>query len=184
MSTPLRCGDEDLYWIGPTPAFNTLELTGKVKGAGQTYEPKRIWLKVKSRASVDVVCAAVIGPINQPRAVVVGLPMFGRLRIVGRSAPLSAGAGRDLARHLRPPQGKHPWPVEISERVLDRFNKESGPIRLTLVEPLVVEVSADVAWSGQAFRHSVRLLRIRPELHPDDVIPPAQPKASVRWHQH
>lgn len=145
-----------------------------VKGAAQAYEPKRIWLKVKSRASVDVVCAAVIGPITQPRAVVVGLPMHGRLRIVGRSAPLSAGAGRNLARHLRPPQGKHPWPEEISERLLDRFNKDSGPIRLTLVEPLVVEVSADLAWSGQAFRHSVRLLRVRAELDPADVRSPDQ----------
>lgn len=144
-----------------------------VKGAAQAYEPKRIWLKVKSRASVDMVCAAVIGPITQPSAVVVGLPMHGRLRIVGRSAPLSARAGRDLARHLRPPRGKHPWPEEISDRVLDRFNKESGTIRLTLVEPLVVEISADVAWSGQAFRHSVRLLRARPELDPVDVQLPA-----------
>jgi hypothetical protein len=52
--------------------------------------------------------------------------------------------------------------------------KEAGTVRLTLVEPLVVEVSADVAWSGRAFRHSVRILRVRPELRPDDVILPAQ----------
>jgi hypothetical protein len=103
------------------------------------------------------------------RVVVVGLPMHGRLRIVGRSAPLSAGAGRNLARFLRPPRGKHPWPEEISERVLDGFNKESGTVRLTLVDPVVVEVSADVAWSGRAFRHSVRLVRVRPELDPGDV---------------
>jgi ATP-dependent DNA ligase len=158
-------------WFEEMPASGVEGLM--VKGAAQAYEPKRIWLKVKSRASVDAVCAAVIGPITQPRAVVVGLPMHGRLRIVGRSAPLSAGAGRDLAQYLRPPRGKHPWPEEISERVLDRFNKESGTIRLTLVEPLVVEVSADVAWSGQAFRHSVRLLRSRPELDPVDVQLPA-----------
>lgn len=46
---------------------------------------------------------------------------------------------------------------------------ESGTVRLTLVEPLVVEVSADVAWSGQAFRHLVRLTRVRPELSPAEV---------------
>jgi hypothetical protein len=63
----------------------------------------------------------------------------------------------------------HPWPEEISERVLDKFNKESGTVHLTLVEPLVVEVSADVAWSGRAFRHPVRLVRVRPELDPADV---------------
>ena len=33
---------------------------------------------------------AVIGPMAQPRAVVLGLPVGGLLRIVGRSAALSA----------------------------------------------------------------------------------------------
>jgi ATP-dependent DNA ligase len=157
-------------WFEEMPATGVEGLI--VKGAGQAYEPQRIWLKVKSRSSIDVVCAAVVGPITQPRMVVVGLPMQGRLRIVGRSTPLSARAGRDLAKHLSPPQGEHPWPEEISERVLDRFTKDSGPLRLTLVEPLVVEVSADVAWSGRAFRHSVRLLRARPELAPDGISSP------------
>jgi ATP-dependent DNA ligase len=154
-------------WLRDMPATGVEGVL--VKGENQPYEPRRIWLKVKSRNVVDVVVAAVIGPISQPRAAVVGLPMRGRLRIVGRSTPLSAGAGRELARYLRPPRGKHPWPEEISDRVLDRFTKESGTVRLTLVEPLVVEVSADVAWSGRAFRHSVRLLRVRTELDPDDV---------------
>lgn len=85
--------------------FNTLKLTGKIKGDSQAYEPGRIWLKVKSRNARDVVCAAVIGPMAQPRAVVVGLPMAGRSRIVGRSSPLSARAGRDVARYLHSPRG-------------------------------------------------------------------------------
>lgn len=34
---------------------------------------------------------------------------------------------------------------------------------LTLVEPMVVEVSADVAMTGYAFRQAVRFLRSRPE---------------------
>jgi hypothetical protein len=77
--------------------------------------------------------------------------------------------GRNLARHLRPTSGTHPWPEAISERTLDRFSKERGTLRLTLVEAIVVEVSADAAWSGSAFRHSVRLQRVRPELSPDEV---------------
>jgi len=153
--------------------FNEMTAAGVeglvVKGGQQAYEPRRIWLKVKARNVVDVVCAAVIGPMARPETVVVGLPVRGRLRIVGRSTPLSARAGRDLVRYLRPPRGDHPWPEEISERVVDRFNKESRTVRLTLVEPLVVEVSADVAWSGRAFRHPVRLVRVRPELDPDGV---------------
>ncbi|QOT18996.1 ATP-dependent DNA ligase [Paenarthrobacter sp. YJN-5] len=155
-------------WFKEMPAATGVEGI-LVKGETQIYEPRRIWLKVKSRNVVDVVLAAVIGPMAQPRAAVVGLPVDGQLRIVGRSAALAARAARDLSRHLRPPRGKHPWPEEISERVLDRFTKEGGTTRLTLVEPLVVEVSADVAWSGQAFRHSVRLVRVRPELNPAEI---------------
>lgn len=155
-------------WFREMPATGVEGIL--IKSDTQPYVGgKRIWSKVKSREAVDVVLAAVIGPMGQPRAAVVGLPVRGQLRIVGRSAPLSARAGRDLARYLRPPRGKHPWPVQISERVLDRFTKEVGPVTLTLVEPLVAEVSADVAWSGQAFRHSVRLTRVRPELSPAEV---------------
>lgn len=143
------------------------------KGASQLYVGgKRQWLKVKSRRSVDVVCAAVIGPRAQPTAAVVGLPVGGRLRIVGRSTPLAAHAGRSLAMHLRAPRRDHPWPEEITEMMLDRFSRERGTVLLTLVEPLVVEVSADVAWSGGSFRHPVRLLRVRPELHPAAVLFP------------
>lgn len=88
---------------------------------------------------------------------------------VSRSSVLSATTGGELARYLRPPAGVNPWPEVISQGVLDRFSKEKGPVSLTLVEPVVVEVSADVAWSGRSFRHSLRYLRIRPELPPDDV---------------
>lgn len=35
------------------------------------------------------------------------------------------------------------------------------------------EISADTAWTGTAFRHPVRYLRIRPDLIPADVIMPA-----------
>ncbi|WP_284762046.1 ATP-dependent DNA ligase [Arthrobacter sp. efr-133-R2A-63] len=158
-------------WFRDLPSTGVEGLV--IKSSVQSYiGGKRIWLKVKSRRSVDVVLAAVIGPRTQPRAVVVGLPFDGRLRIVGRSTPLPAHAGRDLAMHLRAPRGDHPWPEEITESMLDRFSKERGPVHLTLVEPVVVEVSADVAWSGRSFRHPVRLLRVRPELHPDEVSTP------------
>lgn len=44
---------------------------------------------------------------------------------------------------------------------------------LTLVEPVVVEVSADTASTGRTFRHPLRVLRIRPELDPAEVeLPP------------
>lgn len=114
-------------------------------------------------------CAAIIGPITKPQAIIAGLPIEGRLRIVERSTLLSATAARELAAQLRPPTGPHPWPEAISETLLNRFSKDKREIHLTLVVPIVVEVSADVAWTGNAFRHPIRYLRSRPELPLSDV---------------
>lgn len=145
-----------------------------VKGAGQTYEGGvRQWLKVKHRDTIDVVCAAVLGRRDSPTAVVAGLPLFGRLWIVGSTSALRRSASKALALHLHTPRKGHPWPEEIPPTVLDRFTSRKDPIRLTLVEPLVVEVSADVAWSGRSFRHPLRYLRARPEMDPASVHLPA-----------
>lgn len=143
------------------------------KGAAQSYQGGvRQWVKVKRWEARDVVCAAVIGPIDRPDYVVVGLPVDGSLRIVGKSTVLKTEAARNLALHLQPPRGAHPWPEVITDTALNRFSRDKQPVTLTLVEPLVVEISADVAWSGNAFRHAVRYLRPRPELDPQDVQPP------------
>jgi hypothetical protein len=144
-----------------------------VKGAGQRYEGGvKQWLKVKHRDNIDVVCAAVLGRRDAPSAVVAGLPMFGRLWIVGSTSPLGKTASKALALHLHTPRPDHPWPEEISPTVIDRFTSRKEPVRLTRVEPIVVEVSADVAWSGRSFRHPLRYLRARPELDPTAVTLP------------
>lgn len=151
-------------------SFNTLNLTGKVKGAGKSYQGgARQWIKVKRRQSLDVVCGAVIGRMDRPQYVVAGLPVEGQLRIVGRSTPLAAMAARNLAEYLHPPQRPHPWPEVITETMLSRFSKATGLVTLTLVAPMVVEISADAAWTGNAFRHSIRYVRPRPELDPENV---------------
>ncbi|MDV2980532.1 UNVERIFIED_CONTAM: ATP-dependent DNA ligase [Actinomycetes bacterium ARC8] len=159
--------------------FEELHHTGLeglvVKSAAQSYQGGvRQWFKVKRRQSLDVVCAAVIGPMDRPQHVVAGLPVEGQLRIVGRSTVLPAKTSRELAAYLHPQQGPHPWPEVITETTLNRFSKDKGPVALTLVEPLVVEISADIAWTGNAFRHAIRYLRPRPELSPADVILPAR----------
>lgn len=51
--------------------------------------------------------------------------------------------------------------------------KDKGSVTLTLVEPLVMEISADVTWTGNAFRDSFRYLRVRPDLEPGSVQVPA-----------
>jgi ATP-dependent DNA ligase len=93
--------------------FEDLPSTGieglVIKDLNQPYTPgARSWLKVKHRDVLDVVCGAVIGSRSQPTAIVAGLPIGGKLRIVGRSSVLSAKTGRELGRHLFPPAGAHP----------------------------------------------------------------------------
>lgn len=157
--------DEAATWFEEMPATGIEGLV--VKGAGQLYEGGvRQWLKVKYRSDLDVVCAAVIGRRDRPSAVVAGLPIQGRLWIVGRTSPLSAATSKALAAHLHIPRSDHPWPEEIGPGILDRLTKDKAPVHLTRVEPIVVEVSADVAWSGRSFRHPLRFLRARPDLDP------------------
>jgi len=144
-----------------------------VKGAAQHYEPgARSWVKVKRRQSYDVVAGAVLGARSHPAEVVIGLPIDGRLRIVGRTAGLSAVASRALGALLRAPAGAHPWPEVVPPTALARFSKDRTDVHLTLIEPVVVEVLADSAWSGTAFRHSTRFVRVRPELDPGAVAVP------------
>lgn len=98
-----------------------------------------------------------------------GLPIDGALRIVRRSSVLCTSDSQVLAQWLKPPEGPHPWPEMVKGSTLDRFNRDASPVALTLVEPVVVEVSADSSWSGQAFRHALRSIRVRPELPPEEV---------------
>ncbi|PNH82949.1 ATP-dependent DNA ligase [Arthrobacter sp. AFG20] len=145
------------------------------KSSRQAYMGgKRIWLKAKHVSEVDVICAAVIGPMERPTEIVAGLPIDGELRIVGRSSTLKPADSRALAPWLRPPAGIHPWPSVVKGTTLDRFNRDASPTELTLVDPVVVEVLADAAWSGQSFRHSLRFRRVRPELEPADVDVPSR----------
>ncbi len=144
-----------------------------VKGGAQPYVGgDRTWIKVKQRNTLDVVCAAVTGARERPQELVVGLPVDGALRIVGRSSPLSAAASRALGHLLRKPEGPHPWPAGVKPGAVDRFNRSGRErVQLTLVQPLVVEISADVAMTGDSFRHAVRLVRARPEIPVAEVEP-------------
>jgi ATP-dependent DNA ligase len=163
--------DEAARWFEELPHTGIEGLV--IKGNDQPYTPGvRSWLKLKHRETVEVVCGAVIGSISRPSEVVAGLVLDGELRIVGRSTPLKTTDARELARWLQPPHGEHPWPPVVKGTTLDRFNRDKEPVALTLVEPVVVEVSADTAWSGRSFRHPLRLLRARPELSPTDIVLP------------
>lgn len=135
----------------------------------------RDWIKVKRRETLDVVLGAVIGPITRPEAVVVGrYDEAGQLRVEGRSAPLQSHVARQLGAQLREAAPGHPWPTMLAPGALGgRFTGARDPIALTLVEPVVVEVSADVATAAGAFRHLVRFVRLRLELDPRAIVQPS-----------
>lgn len=166
-------GDRDVAeeWMSDLPAAGIEGLV--IKGAGQAYRGgERQWLKVRHRNPVDVVCAAVLGSPRRPAVLVLGLPVDGKLRIVGRTVNLKRDAALLAGRLLQPSGGDHPWPAEISPRILDRFTESRDPVRLVRVEPLVVEVSADTAFENGAFRHPLRFSRLRPDLDPASVSGP------------
>jgi ATP-dependent DNA ligase len=156
-------------WFGALTASGIEGLV--VKGAAHPYVGgQRDWIKVKHRDAIDVICGAVIGTRARPSELVVGLPVNGELRIVGRTSSLDAQASRLLGKILSPPVGEHPWPTEVKPGAVDRFNRgRRERVLLTLVEPMVVEISADVAMTGYSFRHVVRFLRPRPELDPAEL---------------
>ncbi len=143
-----------------------------VKGGAHSYRGgERVWVKVKHRRTIDVVCAAVIGTRAAPLQVVAGLPLDGELHIVGRTGPLSPAFRRALAPWLVPPAGVHPWPTQVPGRP-GHWGSDREVVDLTLVEPIVIEVSADAAWTGSSFRHALRFVRARPDAEVAAVLAP------------
>ena len=101
--------DEAQAWFRDLPdiGIEGLVVKGLDQPAYQGRGQQRSWLKVKHRNSLDV-CAAVIGPRTKPLSLVIGFPVNGRLRIVGRSTRLSPGAARQLGTLLLAPVKGHP----------------------------------------------------------------------------
>lgn len=156
-------------WFEQYPAVGIEGLV--CKGAGEPYRGGvRAWVKVKHRDSVDVICGAVTGTLTQPGHLIVGLTHDGALHVAGTTTALSSQQAAALRDVLTPPRGTHPWSARIHAGAFsDRHERD-----ITRVEPFVIEISADTAWTGTTFRHPVRYLRIRPDLIPADVSPPAR----------
>lgn len=158
-------------WLLDLPSTGVEGLV--IKGAGQAYEGgQRQWLKLRHRDTLEVICGAVTGSLERPQEVVAGLIIDGELRVVGRSAPLKPASARSLASSLVPAGGGHPWPEAIKSAAMDRFNGGAEPTPIARVVPVVVEVSADTAFTGTSFRHPLRFLRVRPDMDPRDVVLP------------
>jgi ATP-dependent DNA ligase len=141
-----------------------------VKHREHGYRPRRrCWWKVRTRTSADAVVGGVIGPLGAPEALLLGLPDGrGRLRVAGRTGPLTLPARRELGALLVPPQRAHPWPERIPS---SRFGQLPGDlVDYTPTEPLlVVEVDADVCFDHERWRHATSFRRVRGDLHPADL---------------
>lgn len=124
----------------------------------------QIRIKVKHRDTFEVVAGAVTGTLSQPGELILGRYEDGKLRIIGRTAPIKTAAARKLVSLLHP-AADHPWPSVISSRTYDRFQPKRET-QLTLIEPLTVEISADTAIVGGTIRHAARFVRARPEADP------------------
>jgi ATP-dependent DNA ligase len=160
--------DEARQWFAD---FRPVGVEGLVaKGAGTRYAPgRREWLKVKSWETTEVLAGGVIGPIERPSQLIAGRYRDGELVVVGRTSPLSPAQAEELAAALTPAGADHPWPDRIGT---GRFGGGRLSVPLTKVQPtVVVEVSADAALQAGVFRHPMRYLRIRPDLHPGDLPP-------------
>jgi ATP-dependent DNA ligase len=142
-----------------------------VKDVRRSYRPGRTsWEKVRSRATADAVVGGVLGPLADPRALVLGRPDgHGRLRVAGRTGPLPQTVRRELGTLLVAPRGRHPWPPRISSSRFGQLPPE--PVAYTQAEPLlVVEVDADICWEQGRWRHPTAFRRLRVDMHADDLV--------------
>jgi hypothetical protein len=91
----------------------------------------------------------------------------GQLAIVGRTVPLKPSQSAQLAAVLEPARTGNPWPDEIGSQVWGGRDTKKPLVK---VEPTVVaEMIADAATQAGRVRHGMRFVRIRAELHPEDL---------------
>ena len=135
------------------------------KGLDQVYRPGgRIWRKIRTRVTAEAVVGGVLGPLDQPEALIVGCPDdSGRLRVSGCTTRLRAQARAELAGVLQSAGRSHPWPVTIPS---GRFGHHpSEPLTYTRVQPwVVVELDVDTAFEAHRWRHPCGFVRIRRDL--------------------
>jgi ATP-dependent DNA ligase len=122
----------------------------------------RCWYKVKIRNSLDAVAVGTVGDPAAPTALLLACPTADGLQPMETTTALPRATARDVGRHLVvDPQARPPrvsWPGR------DVFEGA-----LTGIEPVVVEVRADVAIDNGVLRHAARLVRLRLDLSVEDL---------------
>jgi ATP-dependent DNA ligase len=142
------------------------------------YHPKRhAWQKVRAHRTAEAIVGGVLGSLDQPDALVLGVPhRAGRLRIAGRTRPLRPHDRHALLPGLQPCAGDHPWPATLPS---SRFGQLPGKaVEYTQVEPtLVVELNVDACFENYRWRHAAQLVRVRHDLTCRDL---REPRAAGR----
>ena len=143
------------------------------KRLDQAYRPGgRTWRKVRTRTTAEAVVGGVLGPVVQPDALIVGCrDTSGRLRVSGRTTPLSPSARSTMTHVFQPPGASHPWPRTIPS---SRFGQlPSQPVTYTKVKPrVVVELDVDGSFEDYRWRHACRFVRVRRDLKAADLPAP------------
>ncbi|MFD8289493.1 hypothetical protein ACFV2B_14925 [Streptomyces lavendulae] len=128
----------------------------------------QIRTKVRRRDTTEAIIGAITGTLARPQLLVLGRhDETGRLRAVGRTAPLRPDQARQVAEHLAAADPAHPWTGV-------RFAASWGSrdiLDTVLVRPEpVAETSADRAVDhGGVSRHPLRIKRLRLDVTPEDV---------------
>ncbi|MGP4051517.1 hypothetical protein [Streptomyces sp. 2A115] len=110
---------------------------------------------------------AVTGSTPRPATVLLGrYTPDGDLLLVARSTPLAAPVRTALSNRLTPVGPGHPW---HGMHVTSHWGSRD-PLEFTPIAPhLVSEFSGDTAIDQDRWRHSVRLVRLRPDLTVEDL---------------
>jgi ATP-dependent DNA ligase len=129
-----------------------------------TRHGQRVWFKVKARATVEMLAVGFTGSAASPTSLVLAVPGTvdddGTPMTAGSTTALNTAAAKAVAPLLTPTG-------DSFERVFAWGARR--PTTVFVVEPLVVEVSADAAASAGVLRHAARLVRARPDLTVEDV---------------
>jgi ATP-dependent DNA ligase len=161
-----------------------------IKPTASPYRPgAKPWTKVRARDTVEYIIGGATGALERPVTLLLGrFDDHGTFRYVGQTHPVKAEHRQDVARALRGlpfrgPSAGHPWPCPLPPAWTGNF-ADRQPLPFIPVEPTVVaEVEVDTALDGPfgRVRHRGRLVRIRLDLHPDDVTATRAAAYPSRW---
>lgn len=142
-----------------------------IKGLATRYRGgQRGWLKLRSRDTAEAIVGAVSGTLAKPDRLVLGLyDGAGEFIVVGGTGPLKPGQQREVSELLEPADERHPWPPDVPTGRTGVWTKARRHPVIRVEPSLVVEFEADSAFANQHWRHIVRLLRVRPDLGPDEL---------------